>query len=154
LRLLGFGGQTRGRSVTGLSDRLVEHVRKSEGLRLRAYQCPAGVWTIGYGTNLQELRIDIDLAEKWLQDKLADCLRFAQGYSWWHGLNRARQDVVIDMLYNLGPTRFNGFRRMHAAILRGDFDAAAAEMLDSRWATQVGRRARHLSNIMKTGVWD
>lgn len=132
---------------------LVEHVKKSEGLRLAAYQDTEGVWTIGYGTNLQTLQIDIDTAELWLQERLAAALKQARGYSWFSSLNRARQNVVVDMIYNLGAPRFNGFRKMHAAVAAKKYAVAAKEMLDSRWAVQVKGRAIKLAEIMEIGVW-
>lgn len=41
-----------------------------------------------------------------------------------------------------------------AATQRGDWNKATAEMLDSRWAKQVGRRAQELAEIMKTGAYN
>jgi lysozyme len=67
-------------------------------------------------------------------------------------LNDARQNALIDMMYNLGPSRFIGFKKMIAAIYDEDFNAASNEMLDSKWAKQVGRRAFRLARIMRTGV--
>ena len=136
-----------------LDPELVEHVRRSEGLRLSAYQDTGGVWTIGYGTNLQTLQIDVETAERWLQERLDAALKQARGYSWFSALSRPRQNVVVDMIYNLGASRFNGFRKMHAALARNDFKDAAREMLDSKWATQVKGRAVKLARIMETGVW-
>ena len=58
------------------------------------------------------------------------------------------QLVLVDMAFNMGY-RLKSFRRMFAALRRGDFEEAAKEMLDSKWATQVGRRAENLAEIMK-----
>jgi len=43
------------------------------------------------------------------------------------------------------------FKRMLRALVRCDYEEAAREMLDSRWAQQVGERARELAEIMKEG---
>jgi lysozyme len=40
---------------------------------------------------------------------------------------------------------------MWNAIHEGNFDAASLEMMDSKWARQVGSRARKLSDAMKSG---
>jgi len=67
-------------------------------------------------------------------------------------LDAVRQRVVIDMAFNIGVPRLTGFKKMWAAIHCGDYEEAALEMMDSKWARQVGRRAKRLSLMMKTGV--
>jgi lysozyme len=131
---------------------LVHRLKQHEGLRLKAYQDTVGVWTIGYGTNLQELTIDDATAEKWLLKDIETATREASGLRFFGELSAVRQRVVIEMVYNLGLGRFLQFRKTVAAIERKDWEAAAKEMLDSRWAQQVGRRARLLAEIMRTGV--
>ena len=58
------------------------------------------------------------------------------------------------MVYNLGLTRFKGFKKTIGFIELGEYDLAATEMLDSKWARQVGKRAIELSHMMKTGSWE
>ncbi len=60
-----------------------------------------------------------------------------------------RAEVLIDMAYNLGVGGLLGFKRALAAVEAGDFPAAAAHMMDSRWAAQVGRRAVELAGLMR-----
>jgi lysozyme len=55
------------------------------------------------------------------------------------------------MAFNLGMPRLNKFKKMWSAIEDKDYDHAAVEMLDSRWAEQVKGRATRLSDIMRTG---
>ena len=55
------------------------------------------------------------------------------------------------MAFNLGVGGLFKFRRMITALERGDFDAAANEMVDSAWYWQVGRRAQRLTKMMRTG---
>ena len=54
------------------------------------------------------------------------------------------------MAFNLGQTRLAGFKRLRAAALAGDWDRAAAEALDSRWASQTGRRAAEVAALLRT----
>jgi len=61
---------------------------------------------------------------------------------------------LVDMGFNMGVPRLMKFVNMWAAVDEGNFEWASEEMLDSRWAKQVGRRATHLSEAMKTGEWD
>lgn len=134
-------------------DHLLESVKLHEGYRERAYRDSVGVWTIGYGTNLQELQIDRPLAEMWLMQKLSEARRYAESYPEWSRLNAARQDVVVEMIYNLGPSKYSKFVNTRAAMQEGRFEAAANGMLASLWARQVGRRAERLASQMRTGQY-
>jgi lysozyme len=53
------------------------------------------------------------------------------------------------MAFNLGGPRLAGFTRLRAAVMRGDWDAAAGEALDSRWAVQTGRRATDIAAMLR-----
>ena len=53
------------------------------------------------------------------------------------------------MAFNLGGPRLAAFRRMRAAIAAGDWDAAATEALDSRWARLTGRRATDIAALLR-----
>jgi len=53
------------------------------------------------------------------------------------------------MAFNLGGPRLAGFTRLRAAVRRGDWQAAAAEALDSRWATQTGHRATEIAAMLR-----
>jgi lysozyme len=55
------------------------------------------------------------------------------------------------MVFNLGMPRFKQFQNMIAAIEAGDWMEASDEMMDSRWAQQVGLRASRLAEMMETG---
>lgn len=68
-------------------------------------------------------------------------------------LSRERFYAILNMAFNLGIPRLKTFRNMWDAIHRKDWERAAAEMLNSRWAKQVGRRAIELSDIMRTDKW-
>lgn len=132
--------------------RLIDSLKRHEGYRDRAYQDIEGVWTIGYGTNLQELSIDEFLAQKWLLEAAEDAAKHARQFPEWVFLDTdARRNVFIEMIYNMGPRRVAGFRNTLAAIREQDWETAAEEMLDSKWARQVGVRAKRLSELMKNG---
>jgi lysozyme len=57
------------------------------------------------------------------------------------------------MIFNLGIARFSAFKKTISLIEEGSYSEAAQEMLDSRWANQVGSRANELSEMMRTGLW-
>lgn len=114
-----------------------------EGLRLMPYKCPAGKLTIGYGHNLEDNGISQEVAEKLLADDLNECdrilkLKFAK---------LANKDSYIkaicrDMLFNLGYQRFSTFLGLIKALEKDDRNSALAELVDSLWFTQVGRRSK------------
>lgn len=161
--------------MRSIEDQLVLH----EGLRLEPYICPAGYWTIGVGRNLESKGLTgaeqkfifgrddyskqevIELLKKrgitkdealfLLANDIDDAVADLRSFVWYEDLDPIRKKVVIDMRYNLGPTRFRQFRRMIAALAAGDYMRAADEMVDSAWYHQVGTRARRLVEMMRTG---
>jgi lysozyme len=137
-----------------VTDDLIASVRKHEGLRLKAYQDSEGIWTIGYGRNMQEMTIGLATAERWLAEDLRAADLEAQSFPEWMYLDtQARRDVLVEMVFNMGAPRVKGFKRMLEAIRASKWALAAQEMLDSQWAEQVGRRAYRLSDVMKRGRW-
>ena len=129
-----------------------ELIKKHEGLRLKPYKCTAGKLTIGYGRNLEDNGISEYEAETMLYNDIQRCYAECIKFKCWNGLNEARQSVLLDMCYNLGISRLKNFKKMFAALERGEYKTAATEMLDSNWAKQVKGRATELSEIMEKGV--
>lgn len=69
----------------------------------------------------------------------------AETFPWFGKLNNPRKQAILNMLFNLGLTRFSKFKKMIACIEASDA-VAAREMLDSKWAKQVkGRAVRELN---------
>lgn len=151
-----------------LIDQLILH----EGMVLEVYQDHLGIDTIGVGRNLEDRGItdgelafmnmlraeiyeqgitetharfllsnDIDIVEEELRNA-HECIE---------RLDDVRIRILLDMAFNMGVPRLCKFKNMWAGIYDGDYVRASAEMLDSRWATQVGQRAIRLSEAMKTG---
>jgi lysozyme len=152
-----------------LTDMLVVH----EGCVLTVYQDSLGIDTIGIGRNIEHrgitdkeltflgyysiievyaegitedgarhlLENDISIVERELLEA-HPCVEF---------LSDNRIIVLLNMAFNLGVPRLCKFRKMWAEIHEKDFDAAAYEMLDSKWARQVKGRATELADLMKAG---
>lgn len=134
--------------------RLVKMLVRHEGLRLKPYLDSVGKLTIGVGRNLDDVGISEDEALHMLRNDLATAqaaVSKALPFLW--TLSEARSDALIDMALNLGEPRFRGFKKMIAAIERRDFEAAAREMLDSKWARQVGARSQELAEMVRTGSY-
>jgi len=127
--------------------------RRSEGLRLKPYTCPAGFLSVGYGFNLDS-GITPEIAEYLLDYKIVQAERFLINYlPCYEQLNDARRMVCMDMTYNLGQRGFLQFKKMIAAMERGDWQTAAAEIMDSKAARQLPGRYYTLSTSMATGSW-
>ena len=63
------------------------------------------------------------------------------------------QQVIVNMTFNMGRPRLSQFKKFIAGVNAGDWNKAAVEMMDSRWAKQVGRRADNLAKAMENGDW-
>ena len=136
-----------------MNEKWKEYVRRYEGLRLKPYVCPTGHLTIGYGHNLEN-GISKEAAQFiLLQDVNAAQKAVRQQFEGWCQLGEVRQFVLVDMCFNMGIGKLAAFKKMWAALKRGDYTATSYEMLDSRWAGQVGRRARELAEMMRTGEY-
>lgn len=133
-----------------LEDMLVRH----EGMVLHAYQDSEGYWTIGAG-RLIDKRLNGGITEEearyLLRNDIQKVVSQAKQFPWYDGLSNPRKQVVLNMIFNLGLTRFSKFRNTIGCISRGEYAEAAKEMLDSTWAKQVGKRATELAKIMETG---
>lgn len=134
--------------------KLLEQIKFHEGLRLKPYVCPAGKLTIGYGRNIEDCGItkyeaelllahDITAVEGELQDKL----------KFWATLDPVRQAVLINMAFNMGVNGLMKFKKTLVMVGNGDYSDAAIEMMDSRWARQVPKRALDLSVQMDLGIF-
>lgn len=134
--------------------RLVSSVKRHEGFVPEVYTCPAGYPTIGYGTRINEIELEESTAEKWLVRELEEKHERLVGVFGFAEMDTVRQDVILEMCYQLGVGGCLRFKNMWAAIRVQDFERAADEMLDSRWAReQTPERARKLAAKMRSGVW-
>ena len=129
---------------------LLSSVKFHEGLELKPYPDSVGVLTIGYGRNL-ERGITKEEAEFLLLNDLKISKHEAKRMGFYEGLTDNRKDVIVEMIFNLGLTRFKNFKKTIGYINQANHSAAADEMLDSKWADQVGQRAITLSNKFRAG---
>ena len=131
---------------------LIASVKTHEGLELKPYldSSAVGVLTIGYGRNL-ERGITKEEAEMLLLNDLAISTKEGESFGFFKDLTDNRQDVIVEMFFNLGLTRFKNFKKTIGYINQANHSAAADEMLDSKWADMVGQRAITLSNKFRAG---
>ena len=133
-----------------LADMLTRH----EGVRLKPYLDTVGKLTIGIGRNLDDVGISGYEAAYLLENDITKARNeLRKAFPWFPNLTCQRQDALTDMCFNVGLPRLQGFTKMIAAMERQDYETAAVEMLDSKWATQVGERATELAAIIRTGMF-
>lgn len=131
---------------------LTEQLKRHEGFRAKPYKCTAGKLTIGYGTNLEVLEVSKTTALMLLEEDVnKSYVQLIERFPFVSRLSPARQNVLINMTYNLGLIGVSNFRRMWDALRAKNYDAAANEMLDSKWYIQVGTRATELAQQMREG---
>ncbi|ESP95492.1 MULTISPECIES: glycoside hydrolase family protein [Pseudoalteromonas] len=131
----------------------VEQIKKHEGYRRFPYYCTGGKLTIGYGRNLDNKGVDKDEAEYLLAQDIQNALAGVKRRIDVSHCNEARIAVLTNMALNIGLQGLMGFKKMLAHVQQGEFEDAAVEMLDSRWANQVPTRAQELAQQMLSGEW-
>jgi lysozyme len=112
-----------------------EELIRDEGLKLKPYMCPAGKLTIGIGRNIEDVGISEDEALYLLRNDIENCNTdlTEMGFQFYN-FSPNRWRVLVNMRFNLGPNRFRQFKKMIAALRDGDYEKAADEMMDSKWA--------------------
>jgi lysozyme len=136
-------------------DLLRKELIRDEGLRLTAYQDSVGLWTIGVGHLLGEVKrmaiITREEAFALLEPDIDTALKIAKTLvPTFDQLAEPRQRVLVNMSFNLG-NRLMGFKVLLARIAAEDWPGASGAMGNSKWATQVGDRAVRLQEMMVSG---
>lgn len=148
--------------------KLIGELRRDEGEVLHVYADHLGWLTVGVG-HLVDARKGADPAPFGVPLKLGDPITQAQSETllqqdiaekeaeldkalpWWRKLTDARQRVLLNMAFNLGTAGLLGFANTLRMIQGGSYLPASRAMLVSKWATQVGDRAKRLSDMMAAG---
>jgi lysozyme len=128
-------------------------LQRHEGLRLKPYKCTAGKLSIGYGRNLDDMGISEVEAMVMLRNDIEQCYQELEMFSWFEDLDQVRQEALVDMLFNLGLPTFLEFKKTLKFVAEGKYSQAAEEMLRSKWADQVGDRAKELAYMVDTGCY-
>lgn len=144
---------------------LVSDLKRDEGFRSQAYPDPISKgdpWTIGYGHTGPEVRKGLTWTQQQADSVLLEDIRkhndqLSKALPWTDTLDSVRQRVLRNMAFNLGignaskGTGLLGFKNTLEYVRTGNYEAAANNMLLSKWAKQVGQRATRLANQMRTG---
>jgi lysozyme len=141
--------------------RLAQAIEAEEGRRLHAYPDPltgAEPWTIGVGHTGPEVRVGLTWTDAQASDALkADIARAMSGLDralpWWRDLEHPRQDVLVQMAFQMGVRGVLGFHRTLGMLRDRDFEGAAQGLRQSLWARQTPARAERLAKIIETGAY-
>jgi lysozyme len=137
--------------------KLTEMLRRHEGVETHAYKCTAGKITIGVGRNIDPaggIGLSDDEIEMMLENDAARCAEeLGREFQWFSGLDDVRRDAMIDLCFNIGITSLRNFKMANAAMAEDDYDKAADEYMDSKWASQVGNRAKEICAMIRTGEY-
>ena len=131
-------------------------IRDEGGYQKFAYQDSRGLWTVGYGRCIDRSRgkgVSQTEADLLLDNDIRDTIGdLTTALPWMFGsLNDARIAVLVNMAFNLGVAGLLEFHKTLEAVKAGDWEQAAYHMLDSKWAEQVGERAKELAKMVQTG---
>ena len=136
-------------------DKLVKELILDEGYIYEIYKDHLGYLTFGVGhlvLNTDEeygKEVGTPVSEKRILECLNNdvdivCEELDRNLYWWKELDDNKQRVMVNMCFNLGYPRLSKFKKFLAAMEVHDFETAAIEMMDSKWANQVGLRAERL----------
>jgi lysozyme len=157
---------------------IFDQLARDEGCRLKSYRDTKGLWTIGIGRcletnpltdeekqylldrqpdrdmNIDNMSISIEEAHYLFQHDVAKSdADVTKALPWAASLDGVRQAVLLNMCFNVGIHKLLTFVKMLAALKVGDWEFAAEEMLNSKYAKDVGDRAKRLAMQLITGEW-
>ena len=142
---------------------LYQVLKFEEGYREKVYHCSEGYPTIGIGTKLGPKNAPLSNYTLTVSEPVANELLIQETYSalvrlkqepWFNCLDHDRQIIIQSMCYQIGYMGVMKFKNMIAALIIGDYDGAAIQALDSRWAKQTPKRAHRHADVLRHGSLD
>tara|TARA_R110000737_G_C14520451_1_gene475302 strand:- start:93 stop:539 length:447 start_codon:yes stop_codon:yes gene_type:complete len=142
--------------------KLEQELIMDEGYKYETYHDHLGFLTLGVGHLVLDTDPELKLPVGTLvsEERIRECLNndidivceeLDRNLPWWRELEDNRQRVMVNMCFNLGYPRFSKFKNFLAAVQDKDWEKAGIEMMDSKWANQVGDRAKRLKGRMVHG---
>ena len=126
-----------------LSKQLVIH----EGLRLKPYRCTSDKLTIGVGRNIEEVGISEEESMFLLSNDIDRAYNECYGnFTWFSELSELQQEAMVNLIFNMGMSTFRKFKKTIQHMENKEYELAGAELLNSRYAEQVGQRAIEVAN--------
>lgn len=131
-------------------DKLIEDLIRDEGMKTDLYEDTVGKLTIGVGRNLTDRGVDEAEAMFMLMNDIAIVEKeLDHRIPWWRDLPDDAQRALANLMFNMGWPTLSKFVLALAALQVRNYKDAADEFLESRWATQVGRRAIRVTDLIR-----
>jgi GH24 family phage-related lysozyme (muramidase) len=150
-------------------DDILKFIKKHEGVKPHIYRDSLGIPTVGIGFNMLRpdaraifhkhnldydnvLNGSINLSEDQMHSLFQTCLQIAYAdvkhyIPSFDALPRNIKLGLIDLSFNLGYGRLSKFVKTREYILKGNYKQAAAELENSKWAKQVGKRSKDIISL-------
>ena len=141
--------------MTDLIDEITASLMIEEGFRAHVYQDTASPprWTIGFGRNVDRegggLGITEEEAEVMLRNDIDRSVQECANWYWFDRQPDRVKRVLIELCFQLGYPALSGFNRMLSALSADNYETAADELLDSKFAVQVPHRAKRLADRLR-----
>lgn len=132
------------------STELISHIKASEGYRSRAYRCPAGVYTCGYGHTkgvTARTTCNKSTADRWLREDLAPCEAFCSAIPQID--TQGKFDACVDFCFNCG---INAFRS--STLFKLIRSKAPADRVQSEFRKWVYAKGVQLPGLVKRRAWE
>ncbi len=138
-------------------EKLIELLRKHEGVETHVYECTAGKKTVGVGRNIDPaggMGLSPDEIDYLLTNDIKRVTaELEKAFPWFSVLDEVRRYALIDLCFNLGLTRLKLFRLALGAMENQDYETASKEFLNSNWAKQVGTRSVTITDMIRSGLY-
>ena len=126
-------------------------IAREEDFRSMPYRCKAGKLTIGIGWNL-DAGISERLAALVFHEQVGEIeAALLAKFPWFGRLTEARRAALVSMAFQMGLAGLYGFKNTLKFIEAGDYENAARNMLQSKWAQQTPARAERTAYMMRYG---
>lgn len=140
-----------------MKKKLIEMLKHAEGSKKNnnrhiLYKCTAKKWTCGYGRNCEDNGFSEDEVELMLRNDIFQSVKDIKSiFLGFDGFLENRQNALINLMFNLGKTRFLKFKKTIVAIKSGNWEKAAEEIKDSKYYKQVPNRAKEIIDLIRNG---
>ena len=141
-------------------EKLYEEIKADEGEVLEIYKDHLGYETFGIGHLVTKTDpeygkpvgtpVSSDRVREVFKGDIATSIYYCEAqFNQWHSWPEEVQLIVVNMMFNMGPTRMAKFKNMQTQLSIGDWKEAAVEGRDSLWYKQVTNRAERLMSRLE-----
>ena len=143
-----------GKKLDEANEAIKAQLIRDEGFKLKPYRCTSGKLTIGVGRNLDDKGISREEALYLLQNDVDEVREdLVSQFPWMRDLDEARFGAFVNLAFNMGIGGLKTFVNTLQYARHGHWDKVAVNLLKSKYASQVGDRAKRIAKQLETGEW-